>query len=79
MQTQVTRDEPLRFYHLMLQPDLLGGWVLIREWGYQGARGRTQRDLFSDHHSAQDALLQVRDAQLRRGFRVVFMERGDQP
>lgn len=73
MQTAVTDDQPLRFYHLMLQQDLLDGWIVIREWGYQGARGRTRRDLYKDYAAAQRELLKLRDAQLERGYRVVFM------
>jgi predicted DNA-binding WGR domain protein len=77
MQTPVTGDENLRFYHLMLQPDLLGGWLLIREWGYQGAPGRTRKTHFSDVGEAQEALLKIRDQQLKRGYRVVFMAGGE--
>ena len=46
--------ETLRFYHIMLQQDLLGGWTLIRESGRQGARGRVQREHFDDFDSAED-------------------------
>lgn len=73
MQTPVMEEQPLRFYHLILQQDLLEGWILIREWGYQGARGRSRRDHFKDYEEAQRALLKLRDTQLDRGFRVVFM------
>ena len=78
MQTPVVEGEPLRFYHLMLQKDLLEGWVIIREWGYQGSRGRIRRDIFRDYDEAQRTLLGIRDAQLKRGFRVVFMS-GSEP
>jgi predicted DNA-binding WGR domain protein len=65
---------PPRFYHLHLQEDLIGGWTLIREWGYQGAGGRMVKDHYPDRESAQNALLAVRDAQLKKGYQVVFMQ-----
>ncbi len=76
MQTEVAPREPLRFYHLILQPDLLGGWLVIREWGYQGSRGRSRRDHYPDRDEAQEAMIRQRDSQLARGYRVVFMEGG---
>jgi predicted DNA-binding WGR domain protein len=76
MQIPPADDRPLRFYHLHLQEDLIDGWTLLREWGYQGARGRLLREHFPDYDSAQAALLKVRDEQLRRGYQVVFMQAG---
>lgn len=73
MQIPPEGDKAPRFYHLHLQEDLLDGWSLIREWGYQGARGRVLRELFADRESAEDALLRARDEQLSRGYRVVFI------
>ena len=78
MQIPPTDDRPPRFYHLHLQEDLIDGWTLLREWGNQGARGRLAREHFSDYESAEQALLKVRDDQLRRGYRVVFMQAGTQ-
>ena len=37
MQTLHSPEQPLRFYHLHLQPDLLDGWNLVRESGLQGS------------------------------------------
>jgi predicted DNA-binding WGR domain protein len=73
MQIPPEGDKAPRFYHLHLQEDLLEGWSLIREWGYQGARGRVIHEQYPDRESAEAALLRVRDEQLRRGYRVVFM------
>jgi predicted DNA-binding WGR domain protein len=78
MQIPPTDDRPPRFYHLHLQEDLIDGWTLLREWGYQGARGRLARDHYPDFETAQQAMLKVRDDQLRRGYRVVFMQAGSQ-
>ena len=65
---------PPRFYHLHLQEDLLEGWTLVREWGFQGAGGRVLRDHYVDRESAERAMMEIRDAQLRKGYRVVFMQ-----
>jgi predicted DNA-binding WGR domain protein len=64
----------LKFYHLHLQEDLLDGWTLIREWGFQGAGGRMVKDHYPDRASAENAMLKHRDAQLKKGYRVVFMQ-----
>lgn len=36
MQTPVTDEHAPRYYHLFLQEDLLGGWTVVCEWGFQG-------------------------------------------
>jgi predicted DNA-binding WGR domain protein len=79
MQTPVTDDKPPRFYHLFLQSDLLEGWTLVREWGFQGASGRVVREHFTDREAAEEALMRHRDAQLERGYRVVFAKGEDGP
>ena len=58
----------------MLQEDLINGWTLVREWGQQGSPGRVKKDHFASREDAQRALLKVRDAQLQRGYRVVYMQ-----
>ena len=63
-----------KFYHLHLQEDLLDGWTLIREWGFQGAGGRMVKDHYPDRESAEAAMLNLRDVQLKKGYRVVFMQ-----
>jgi predicted DNA-binding WGR domain protein len=77
MQTMADTDQSPRFYQLVLQEDLLNGWTLVREWGHQGSSGRVKKDNFATREEAQKALLKVRDAQLKRGFRVVYM-RGEE-
>ena len=74
MQNIAADKKSPRFYHLMLQKDLLEGWTLIREWGFQGAPGRVKRDHHLSHEDALTALIGVRNAQLRRGFQVVFTQ-----
>jgi predicted DNA-binding WGR domain protein len=74
MQIPPAGDKAPRYYHLHLQEDLLEGWTLIREWGYQGAAGRVKKEHFQERESAESALLKVRDEQIRRGYQVVFMQ-----
>ncbi|MEN8107973.1 MAG: WGR domain-containing protein [Pseudomonadota bacterium] len=74
MQIPTEGDKAPRYYHLHLQEDLLEGWALVREWGYQGASGRLKREHFADREAAEAALLQARDEQLKRGYQVVFMQ-----
>ena len=79
MQIPAMEDKPPRFYQLMLQKDLVGGWTLIRNWGETGSSGRVKRDHFEDREQAQLALLRVRDTQLNRGYKVMFMQGQELP
>lgn len=74
MQTPPEGDRPPRFYHLLLQPDLLGGWSLVREWGTQGGPGRVRRDHHPTRAAAEAAMIRLRDERARRGYRVVFVQ-----
>ncbi len=65
------REAP-RFVQLTLQPDLFGGWVLLRESGQQGSRSTLRREQFLDQPSALAALEKARDSQLRKGFQLMF-------
>jgi len=79
MQTAATDDSPPRYYHLFLQEDLLGGWTLVREWGFQGSSGRVLREHFHTLEAAQEAIIKGRDAQAKRGYRVMFMQGQERP
>jgi predicted DNA-binding WGR domain protein len=72
LQTPPTGDKPPRYYHLILQPDLLEGWSLVKEWGFQGSPGRLIRQYHRTREEAEQALLAARDIQLKRGYRQVF-------
>lgn len=67
-------DQPPRYYQLVLQEDLLGGWTLVRETGRQDGSGRVKREHYPDREAAEIALSKARDAQLARGYRVVFVQ-----
>ncbi len=68
------KEQQTRYYQLLLLQDLLDGWTLVREWGKQGASGRVKRDHFPCREDALHAMQRVRDAQISRGFKVVFMQ-----
>lgn len=72
------REAP-RFVQLLLQPDLLGGWELLRETGQTGGRSTLRRSMFPDQTSAMAALEKERDAQLKKGFQLMFAQGADAP
>lgn len=78
LQQRPQGPEAPRFVQLMLQPDLLGGWTLLRETGQIGGRSSVRRDQFLDREAAFAALESARDAQLKRGFQLMFAE-GEAP
>jgi len=63
-----------RFCHLMVQEDMLEGWTLIRETGYQGGKGRVTRYQYEQQEAAIAGLIKERDRQIQRGYKVVFVE-----
>ena len=79
MQIPAADGSAPRYYHLHLQEDLLEGWNLVREWGRQGTGGRVIKDHYPDHDQAMEALMRLRDEQLKRGYRVVFIQGQEQP
>jgi predicted DNA-binding WGR domain protein len=58
---------------------LLGGWTLLRETGHIGGRSSLRREQFNDQASALLALESARDAQLKRGFQLMFAQGADAP
>lgn len=74
MQTPINPEQPLRFYSLQLQQDLLGGWSLIRESGLQGGRGAVKKEFFDHREDAENKLIKYRDQQVKKGYKVVFRE-----
>lgn len=72
------REAP-RFVQLMLEADLLGGWTLIRESGQIGGRSQLRREQYLDQASAQAAIAIARDAQLKKGFQLMFAQGSEAP
>ena len=68
-----------RYYHLLLQEDLLEGWTLIKEYGLQGSSGKVVRQHFPSWEQAQQAMMLARDQQLKRGYQVVFIQGQERP
>jgi len=71
--------EPPRFVQLMLEPDLLGGWALVRESGQIGGRSTLRREQYLDQASATAALEHARDLQLKKGFQLMFVQGAEAP
>lgn len=74
LQKSASDETAMKFYHIIMQQDLLAGWTVIREWGYQGAAGRSARNHYPDRESAEAAVTNLRDQQIARGYKVVFMQ-----
>lgn len=79
LQQRPDGHEAPRFVQLQLQPDLLGGWTLLRESGQTGGRSTLRKSLFADQASALLALEKERDAQLKKGFQLMFAQGADAP
>ena len=73
LQTPAEPEKSPRYYQLQLQPDMFGGWGLIREWGTQGGRGTVKRSHYDSRDEAMQALIEWRNKQLQRGFQMVFV------
>ncbi len=57
-----------RFYHFDIQPDLFGGFLLVRQWGRIGADGRSVAEHFDDEAPALAALQRQAERKRRRGY-----------
>ncbi|CAD0318221.1 WGR domain-containing protein [Xanthomonas hortorum] len=64
-------NAPLRYVQLTLQPDLFGGWELLRESGEIGGRSQLRRDQYLLQDEADRAFDKARDTQLKRGFQLI--------
>jgi predicted DNA-binding WGR domain protein len=74
LQTSPHADGNPRYYHLFLQEDLINGWTLVKENGQQGSPGRVTKIHYNDREEALAALIKARDAQIKRGYHVVFIK-----
>ena len=52
---------------------------MLRETGQIGGRSTLKRELYTDQASAMAALEAARDAQLKRGFQLMFAQGADAP
>ncbi len=58
-----------RFYALIIERDLFGRVVLVRNWGRIGTNGREQVEEFASEIEAGQALEAIARAKWRRGYR----------
>lgn len=79
LQTMPASAEAPRYVQIVLEQDLLGGWTLYRESGTQGGKATLKREQFLERDAAIAAFEKTRDAQLKRGFRVMFAQGLDGP
>lgn len=74
LQQKPAAGEAPRYFQLILQQDLLGGWTLTREAGQIGGKSQLKREVYLDQDQAVAAFEKARDGQLKRGFQVTFAE-----
>ena len=74
LQSQHPDTGVIRFVHLVLQEDLVGGWTLVRESGKQGSPGTIKSEHFDDQEQALEAIMKWRDKNIRRGYHVAFVQ-----
>ncbi|QWT18432.1 WGR domain-containing protein [Bacillus sp. NP157] len=67
-------NEAPRYAQLTLEQDLLGGWTLYRESGTQGGKATLKRDVYLERDAALAAFEKARDAQIKKGFKVMFSQ-----
>ncbi len=79
MQITPQDDKPPRFYHLFVQQDLLDGWTMVREWGYQGYAGKVKHEHHESFEEAVESMMRCRETQVSRGYRVVFIRGEESP
>lgn len=72
--TVLYRIEPSRnmsrYYTLSVQPNLFGGFSLLRNWGRIGIGGQIRVDFFEDEDAAVGASEQLAESKLKRGYKT---------
>ena len=79
LQTRPGPGEIPKYVQLVLQQDLLGGWMLLRESGQTGGKATLKKEQFLEQAAAIAAFEHARDAQLKRGFQVMFAQGAHAP
>ncbi len=74
LQQKPAAGESPRYFQLILQQDLLGGWTLTRESGQIGGKTQLKREVYLEQDQAVSAFERARDAQIKRGFLIMFAE-----
>ena len=79
LQQRPTAGEIPKYVQLILQQDMLGGWSLLREAGQIGGKASLKREQFLEQGAALAAFERARDAQIKRGFQVMFAQGASAP
>ncbi|KRA51674.1 WGR domain-containing protein [Pseudoxanthomonas sp. Root630] len=79
LQQRPDAGEAPRYVQLTLQPDLFGGWELLRETGQVGGRATLKREQYLLQDEANAAFEKARDSHLKRGFQLMFARGADAP
>ena len=79
LQQRPDAGEAPRYVQLTLQPDLFGGWELLRETGQIGGRATLKREQYLLQDEANAAFAKARDSHLKRGFQLMFARGADAP
>ena len=79
LQQRPDAGEAPRYVQLTLQPDLFGGWELLRETGQLGGRAQLRREQYLLQDEANAAFEKARDSHLKRGFQLMFARGADAP
>ncbi|SDQ53322.1 WGR domain-containing protein [Pseudoxanthomonas sp. CF125] len=79
LQQHPTAGESPRYVQLTLQPDLFGGWELLRETGQLGGRAQLKREQYLLQDEATAAFEKARDGHIKRGYQVTFVRGADAP
>ena len=79
LQQRPDAGEAPRYVQLTLQPDLFGGWELLRETGQIGGRATLKREQYLLQDGANAAFEKARDSHLKRGFQLMFARGADAP
>ena len=79
LQQRPSAGEAAKYVQLTLQQDQLGGWTLLREIGQIGGKSQLRREQFLARDAALSAFEAARDAQVRKGFQVVFAQGAEAP
>jgi hypothetical protein len=79
LQQRPLAGENPKYVQLSLQQDMLGGWLLLRESGQTGGKATLKKEQYLAHDEAIAAFERARDAQLKRGFHVMFAQGANAP
>jgi hypothetical protein len=79
LQQRPLPGENPKYVQLSLQQDMLGGWLLLRESGQTGGKATLKKEQYLAQDDAIAAFERARDAQLKRGFHVMFAQGANAP